>query len=187
LPRRPETANPSPSSQERSAPKASGGRPPKYNWSSIRREYIRGDENCTLESLSAKTGAPSLDTLKKRSGREDWSDLRREFRHQTDTKLREIDADLKAEVRGRHAKVGKAFLTLAVRGMAHVSTEKLDAIDIARFAKIGADLERKALGMEEVTVRLGRIRSPDDLDKLSEAELWQIAGMVKAEDDDDDL
>jgi len=128
-----------------------------------------------------KNRRASLDALKKRSAGEDWSDLRRAFRHQTDTKLQEIDADLKAEVRGRHAKIGKAVTMLAVRAMAHQKPEHMDAIDVARFLKIGTEIERKALGMEEVNVRLGRIKSPDDLDKLSEAELWQIAGMLPPE------
>jgi len=187
MPQKTETAKPRAAKPKGTAPKSAGGRPPKYDWSAIRREYIRGDETCTLEAISAKTGGPSLDTLKKRSAREDWADLRRQFVHQTGTKFQEIDADLKAEVRGRHAKIGKAVTMLAVRGMAHLKPENMDAIDVARFLKIGTEIERKALGMEEVNVRLGRIKSPDDLDKLSEAELWQVAGVLPPEDDEDDL
>ena len=163
-----------------------GGRPATYDWNAIRRAYIRGEDDVTLEALGAITGYPALDTLKKRAAREDWTDLRREFRHQIGTKIREIDADLKTEVRGRHAKVGKALITLGVRALAHQNPSTLEAVDAVRLLKIGTDIERKALGMEEINVRLGRIKSPEDFEKLSEAELWQIAGMLPPEEGDDD-
>ncbi len=188
MPKKTETAaNPKPSRAKTIAPKASAGRPPKYDWSALRRAYIRGDNTVTLESLAAITGSPSKRQLERRCSAEDWPDLRAELRRQTDGKLQAIDADLKAEVRLRHAEAGKSFLDLATSAMQYQNPEALEPIDIARFAKIGADLERKALGMEEVNIRLGRIRSPDDLDKLSEADLWQIAGMLPPEDDDDEL
>lgn len=188
MPRKTETAaKPRAAKPKGSAPKSAGGRPPKYDWSSIRREYIRGDETCTLESLSGRTDGPALETIKRRSAREDWGNLRREFRHKTDAKIQELDTDLKVEVRRRHQQAGQSFMELATAALQYQNPEALEPVDIARFAKIGAELERKALGMEEVNVRLGRIKSPDDLDKLSEAELWQVAGVLPPEDDDDDL
>jgi len=39
-----------------SAPKSAGGRPPKYDWSSIRRESIRGDEGVTFKTLGHISG-----------------------------------------------------------------------------------------------------------------------------------
>ncbi|MGY2892493.1 hypothetical protein [Deinococcus sp. UYEF24] len=188
MPRTTETAaKPRPTKPKKSAPKSAGGRPTTYDWSSIRREYIRGDDNCTLESLGGRTDGPAFETIKRRSAREDWGDLRREFRHKTDARIQELDTDLKVEVRKRHQGAGQSFMELAVAALQYQNPEALEPVDIARYAKIGADLERKALGMEEVTVRLGRIKSPDDLDKLSEADLWQIAGMLPPEDDDDDV
>ncbi|GAA3995301.1 hypothetical protein GCM10022631_01860 [Deinococcus rubellus] len=160
--------------------------PPKYDWAAIRRAYIRGEDSVTLDSLGHDAGAPKPGTIKNRAAREDWTDLRAQFREQVVIKTREIDLDLKAEVRGRHAKVGKALITLGVRGLAHQQPEKLEPVDVVRLLKIGTDIERKALGMEEVNVRVGRIKNPDDLDKLSEAELWQIAGVLPPEEGDDD-
>ncbi|SEI67369.1 hypothetical protein SAMN04488058_101307 [Deinococcus reticulitermitis] len=157
----------------------------KHNWSAIRREYIRGDDTVTLATLAAKEGYPSKRELEKRCSAEDWVELRAEMARQVDGRLRALDLDLKTEVRARQAKVGKAFVALAVRGMAHLKPETLDAIDIARFAKVGAELERKALGMEELNVKVGSIRSPEDLDRLDEATLWKIAGMIPPDEDDD--
>ncbi|UQN06303.1 hypothetical protein [Deinococcus sp. QL22] len=168
-----------------SGARSAGGRPTKYDWTALRREYIRGDDTITLASLAAIARAPSARQLERRCAAEDWADLRLQLRREVDGRLRAVDVDLKTEVRVRQAKIGKAFMTLAVRGMAHQDPSKMDAIDVARFAKIGAELERKALGMEELNVNLGRVKSPDDLDRLSEAELWKIAGMLPPDESDD--
>lgn len=171
MPKRPNT----PPSTPR---KARGGAPPRYDWSDWRRRYIRGDDTTTLEALSAITGAPSLDALKKRSRAEDWPGLRAELRHQTSTAQRAVDQDLLVEVKTRQARLGRALQTTAVKGLANLDTQKLEAVDVARFAKVGAELERKALGMDELTVRLDTLRSPDDLKQLSTEDLLRILGRV---------
>lgn len=135
--------------------------------------------------LSAKTGYPSLDTLKKRSSAEKWTELRAEFRHQVGTRMREVDLDLKTEVRSTLGSLGDLLVDISVRGASHIKPDKLEPIDIARFAKIGTDLKVKAAGMDEFKVRISGLRSPDDLDKLDERDLWRLAGMLPPEDDDD--
>ncbi|CAM3164219.1 Terminase [Deinococcus saxicola] len=158
----------------------------KHDWSAIRREYIRGEDTVTLASLAVRDGAPSERSLERRSSAEDWPELRLQMRREVDGRLRQLDLDMKTEVRVRQARLGKSFIHLAVRGLSHQKPELLEPVDIARFAKIGAELERKALGMEEVNIKIGRIKSPDDLDKHSEAELWQLAGMLPPDEDADD-
>lgn len=162
-----------------------GGRPATHDWTQWRRLYMRGDDRVSLESLSIITGAPSLAQLKRRSSAEDWPSLRAELRAQSDTKIRELDANLKTEFRLQQLSLGKAMITLGVRGMAHDDPAKLEPIDKLRYIKTGSDLARKALGMEEINVRLGRIKNADDLDSLSEAELFQIAGVLPEEEDDE--
>ncbi|MDL2342575.1 hypothetical protein QOL99_00230 [Deinococcus sp. MIMF12] len=157
----------------------------KHDWSAIRREYIRGDDTVTYASLAAKPGYPDKRQIEKRASAEDWVDLRLEVRRQVDGRLRALDLDMKTEVRMRQAKVGKALVTLGVRAMAHQDPEKMDVLDMARTIKIGTELERKALGMEELNINFGRIKSPDDLDKLPEEELWRLAAMIPPDEDDD--
>jgi len=83
-----------------------------------------GDDKASLESLSITTGAPSLAQLKRRSSAENWLALRAELRAQSDTKIQEIDADLKAEVRGRHAKVSQSLITLGMDGLASLGLDR---------------------------------------------------------------
>ncbi|GAA0508495.1 hypothetical protein [Deinococcus depolymerans] len=158
----------------------------KHDWLAIRREYIRGDDTVTLASLAAKPGAPSERQIERRSSAEDWPELRLQMRREVDGRLRAADLDVKTEVRQRQLKVGTALVTLGVRGLAHQKPEDMDMLDVSRAIKIGAELERKALGMEEINVNFGRIRTPEDLDSLDEATLWRVAGMLPPEESDDD-
>ncbi|GGI75207.1 hypothetical protein [Deinococcus wulumuqiensis] len=167
-------------------PKAARHGNRQYDWTSLRREFIRGDDLLTLKAMSAKEGYPAYDTLKTRAAAEDWSDLRTEFRHQVDTKLRELDLDMKTEVRSTLGKLGQALISIGMKGAATIQPDKLEPIDVARFVKIGADLKVKAAGMDEVKVRLGRIKSAADLEKLSDDDLWLLAGMVPPGEEEDD-
>ncbi|THF88397.1 hypothetical protein E7T09_04105 [Deinococcus sp. KSM4-11] len=101
------------------------------------------------------------------------------------TKLRALDTDVKTEVRSTLGSLGDLLVDISVRGAAHLKPDKLEPIDIARFAKIGTDLKVKAAGMDELKIRIGAIRSPDDLEKLDERDLWRLAAMLPPEDDDD--
>lgn len=183
---------PSPAKPKTTPKKSSSGarsaedRRVKHDWSAIRREYIRGDDTVTLASLAATPGYPSERQLERRSSAEDWPDLRLQMRREVDGKLRALDLDMKTEVRRRQLKVGTALITLGVRAMAHQDPEKMDTLDMSRVIKIGGELERKALGMDELNINFGRIKSPDDLDKFSEEELWRIAGMLPPDEDDDE-
>lgn len=161
------------------------GRPPKYDWMQIRREYIRGDDEVTYKSLSHKPGYPAEGSITNRAAREGWTELRAQFRDDVMRAMRQADLDLKTEVRLRQARAGKAMLDVGLRGLVHVDPERLEPIDVARLVKTGADLERKALGMEELNVNMGSIRSPEDLDSLDDTALYKILGALPPEDDDD--
>lgn len=168
---------PAPRKPGRSSGAKPQGRPPAYNWTAIRREYIRGDDSVTLDALSAESrgsGAPSLSQLKRRSSAEDWPDLRAEFRAQTAARVQQLDLETTEEVRIRQAKIGKAMQTIATRGMAHLKPEELGAFGVARLAMAGAQLERQARGMEEYTVRVEDLRSPADLKGLSKDQLQEL-------------
>ncbi|MFC4636980.1 hypothetical protein [Deinococcus hohokamensis] len=168
---------PSPKSNDRSRGAKPQGRPPAYNWTAIRREYIRGDDGVTLDALSAESrgsGYPSLSQVKRRSSAEDWPDLRAQFRAQTAAKVQQLDLETTEEVRIRQAKIGKAMQTAAVRGLAHVKPEELGAFGVARLAMAGAQLERQARGMKEYTVRIEDLRSPADLKRLNKDQLQEL-------------
>ena len=211
-------------------PRKPSGRAAKHDWSTIRREYIRGDDDTTYKLLASRDNAPNERTIEKKAAEEGWTELRADFRREVDLKLRQVDVDLKTEVRRRHAGIGKGMTNIGAtalnslgaglkareddakelmqevaqrlaKGEAADSPKiqqligravdarrfaSLDTMDIVRFIKYGTDLERKALGMEEVTVNFRNINSPDDLDKLPEDVLWKIAGQLPPDEEDDE-
>lgn len=153
------------------------GRPPAYNWTAIRREYIRGDDRVTLDALSAEgrgSGAPSLSQVKRRSSAEDWADLRAQFRAQAAARAQQLDLETVEEVRARQAALGKTLQSLAAGAAAHIDLNEVGAAGVARLATAGAQLERQARGMEEVTVRVEDLRGPADLKALSEEQLMEL-------------
>lgn len=158
------------------------GRPPAYDWTAIRREYIRGDDRVTLESLSSdaetphgsQSQRPSLSQLKRRSGAEDWTDLRSQFRAQVAARAHALDLETVEQVRTRQATLGKALQTLAVRAIPHIDLKEVGPHEMARLALVGTQIERQARGMEEYTVRIEDLSSPADLKKLSREQLSEL-------------
>ena len=55
------------------------------DWDHWRLRYVAGDDAVTLEALSKEPEAPALNTLKKRSSKDSWTEQRERFRHQRDT------------------------------------------------------------------------------------------------------
>lgn len=174
--------SPKPARPRRSSGAKPQGRPPAYDWTAIRREYIRGDDRVTLESLSSdaevhqssETPRPSLSQLKRRSSAEDWLDLRTQFRAQVAARAQALDLETVEQVRMRQATLGKALQTLAVRGMGHVDPKDVGPQEIARLALVGTQIERQARGMEEFTVRIEDLSSPADLKKLTREQLLEL-------------
>ncbi len=121
-------------------------------------------------------GAPSLDALKRRCANENWREKRALLKHAIDTKARDLAQMGIAEVRARHARLGKAMLAIAGKGLAHIEPEKLGDLGVSRLARVGAEIERKALGLETLTLRfeelsdeqLERIAAGEDPDKVLE-------------------
>ena len=161
----------------------SGGRPPKYDWSAIRREYLRGDDTVTYLSLSGKTDYPSHDVIKARAAREDWTELRAEFRHKVVTQAQALDLETLEEVRMRHVRGSKAMQTIALRGMANLDTKEMSAFEVARLYQLGTEAERKARGMEEFTVNIRDIESPADLLKLRPDQLMELYLRTKSKEE----
>lgn len=185
-PSKPKKKTPKAAAAGAKKPKLRKKPPPKFDWSAVRREYIKGDDDVTHKALSLREGFPGHKAIEARAARENWTELRQQFRRDVEGAIRAADLDLKTEVRLRQAKAGKAMMGVGLRGLAHVNPEQLDPIDVARFVKTGAELERKALGMEDLNIKMGSIKSPDDLDQLDESTLWKLAGMLPPEEDDDD-
>ena len=122
----------------------------RYDWNYYRQRYVAAD--VTLADLAALPNAPKLDTLKKRSAREDWTGQREAFRHQASTKTRELASTTEAEIAARHARIAKALQHKALERLQTLTIADLNARDVLAYLKDAAEIERKALGLDSLRV-----------------------------------
>jgi hypothetical protein len=183
MPRKTETAAKPRAAKPKSVPsEKAAGAPPRYDWTEIRRQYVRGDDKVTFSHLGTQSGNPTLSAIKKRAGKEKWADLRTEFRNQVGTKVREMDLETVEQVRMRHVNSARDLQDLAAKGLTALllRAESLSAFEVARLMQLGLEAERKARGMEEFTVKIEDLRSPADLKSLTAEQLLELRGRIKA-------
>ena len=151
-------------------------------WNAIRRAYVRGGDEVTFQSLCAEHPDLTMDMVKKRSTREDWSDLRAEFRHQAGTIARSLDLESLDEVRKRHVTGAKAMQAIALKRLQTLQKDvtAMTPTEAASFYRLGTEIERKARGMEELTVRVEDLRGPSDLKALSNDQLAELVERRRA-------
>ena len=148
----------------------SRGRPVKYDWNHFRILYIKGDDQVTLESISKLPDAPGEVHLRVKSAKEGWRELRQDFRVAVADEMQSFQNLIGLEVRQRQVELARAGQAIVSRVLSDP-----DAIEkslsknptaLATFAKTFADLERKALGLDEARL---------DMRELSDEQLQRIA------------
>ena len=180
MPRKTEIAAKPRAANSKNVPaKKANGTPPKYDWTDIRRQYVRGDDKVTFSHLSTQSGNPTLSAIKKRAGKEKWADLRTEFRNQVGTRVNQMDLETIEDVRLRHVGIALAFQTAGSAALANLDLTDLSAFEVVRLMQLGLEAERKARGMEEFTVRIEDLRSPADLKNLTPEQLLELRARVK--------
>lgn len=156
------------------------GAPVRYDWSDLRRQYVRGDDAVTFKHLGTQTGNPTAGAIKKRAAQEKWSTLRAEFRTQVGTRVNQMDLETIEDVRLRHVGIALAFQTAGSLALSNLDLTGLSASEVVRLMQLGLEAERKARGMEEFTVRIEDLRSPADLKNLTPEQLLELRGRIKA-------
>jgi len=149
---------------------ASKKRKPRYDWEYYRHQYVTGD--ATLAELATLQAAPKLDTLKHHSMQEDWPGQREQYRHQTATKTQDLASTTEAEVAARHVRIAKVLQEKALQRLKGLDMSSLTPREVLAFIREATDIERKALGMDNLTIRnLKKVNWQD----LTEEQLRRIA------------
>jgi hypothetical protein len=128
------------------------------DWDKWRLRYVGGEDSLTLDALSQEPGAPALNTLKKRSSKESWTEQRKRFRHQRDT-IAHHDAHLAAaasevtklidtaEMLTRHM---KALKMIGGKGLAAINAldpNDLKPTEALNYIKFAIEGERLTEGL----------------------------------------
>lgn len=150
------------------------GRPAQYDWDSIRREYFKGGDEVTYQSLSVGIGKPSYDRIKARAAAENWAGLRADFRHHVESKTREVQLEALSVVKARQCKMARLMQQIAMEAIEQIDPASISINAAIRLMVAGCEIERKALQMREYTVNLNDINSPEDLRKLTLEQLFEL-------------
>jgi len=138
----------------------------------IRDEYVMGE--ISLEALAAQHGLATI-TLKKRSAKEKWADLRAQYRTDTSRHTWQIGSVKESETRVRHIQLSKEVLTVALAGLALTDPADLSPRDIVALIKLAWEIECRALGLPEEHSLSG-----SELDAVLREQLERLAGLRQA-------
>lgn len=119
------------------------GETTKIDWLQAKTDYIK-DPTVSLRDLAKKYGVADS-VMMQRSADEGWVKQREEVRAKAEQRLSEKLPETIAEVKDRHAKIGK---TLQGRGLEVIATRKPETFEEARLSVLaGIKIEREALGL----------------------------------------
>lgn len=140
---------------------------PKYDWESLRKLYVSGEVDQLVELSRERTGrpmSPLYNTLRQRAFEEDWTEQKKAYHRNLDTKAHAklaseptteevqqrtqelIDA---SEAIARHLRLAKSLQSVGYQGLRAIDINNLSARDIVALIQLGADMERKALALYE--------------------------------------
>jgi len=127
-------------------------------WPEIRVRYIR--TQATLAELAEEFNIP-LSTLKKRSMKERWSQLRNQYRTRVELVTLERaatqDAEELLETRTRHVKISRALQAKALARLKDLNPNELSPEETRRYLEAGVRIERLVLGEATERFDLGAV------------------------------
>jgi hypothetical protein len=141
----------------------------RYDWTGIRDRYVTGDE--PLERIAEDPDMPAWNTLRKRSSAEGWVEQRDQYRHNVSTKTRERASTQAAEVRARHVRIARAVQAKGLEALRDLDPSKLTPYQLIRYIQAGADIERRAMNLDELNVNTNAV----DWNALTVEQLKRIA------------
>lgn len=119
----------------------------KNDWIAVKQDYLMNPTK-TLEEIGAAYGIPKT-TIQNRSFEDGWAKQRQVLYMKVDKRAQDIQVEKLAELRSRHALIGKFLQTEGIRaikkGKVHVKTAK----DALEYAVEGVRMEREAAGLDK--------------------------------------
>lgn len=126
-----------------------------FDWLEVKTYYLT-HPTVTMEELATKFGI-SFGYLRQVAAAEKWTETKREVQADTDKKVMQAVVETIADVKIRHAKIGKNLQNAAIRSMVDSEgnlTLKAKSLTEAQLAlKTGVQIERDALGLNEKEVK----------------------------------
>jgi hypothetical protein len=131
----------------------------KTNWALYERLYITGLDDVTLEEISGRPGAPSLNALKKHSTADNWGAKRAEYRNKQAAKALDRALESSASDQGKiiadHLKGTEGMRRIARFGFDEAIKE-IEAGTLKVSIETAMHLERHAASVDAKMLSLAR-------------------------------
>ncbi len=136
----------------------------KIVWSKALADYLR-NETQSYASIAAKYGV-SLQAVKKRAAKEGWLNLRQKSLLKVNQELPKMIGENIVEVNARHIRLARSLQEIALKAIEYGESQPTTALQALQSVKIGIEIERKALGMDN----LGNHDNKPDIKDIIEAD-----------------
>lgn len=131
----------------------------KTNWALYERVYVTGLDDVTLEEISGRPNAPSLNALKKHSTADNWGSKRAEYRNKQAAKALDRALESSASDQGKiiadHLKRTEAMRQIAGHGFTEALKE-IAAGNLKVSVETSMHLERHAATVDAKMLSLAR-------------------------------
>lgn len=134
------------------------GKNPHVNWEDWRTRFIQGGDDLTLKVLSEQENAPAHQTIRDRSSKEKWPELRKQYREAIVaqlsahpevqlvlTKVSEI-IDV-AQMLIQHVKIAKLVQGKSLQKIKEINPKTLTNREALEYLKYSIELERLTQGL----------------------------------------
>ena len=123
----------------------------KIVWSKALADYLR-NETQSYASIAVKHGV-SLQSVKKRAAKEGWSNLRQRSIQKVNQELPKMIGESVAEVNARHIRFARTLQEVGLKAIEEGESQPTTPLQALQSVKTGIEIERKALGMNNLENR----------------------------------
>lgn len=138
-----------------------------YDWEVTRQKYICGDDTVTYRVLAQELGCAEA-TVHRRAAKEDWTNLRAEYRERVAIKAMRKASTYEAQLRAEMIQVGRGFLSKSIKALPHLDPATMSHKEIRCYMKDAIEVMCKAAGIaQEHNIRVTK----EDIDNMSIEEM----------------
>jgi hypothetical protein len=137
----------------------------KYDWPTIRQEFVAGGDEVTLGDLAEKYGC-HYQTIRNRSYKEKWLEQKRRFQSKVRTQTENLAATHQAKRRASMLTVADSMKRVAgisikrlLKELENDTGKRLSVNELRQMFKDATDIERVALGIPD-----GQAMTDEELD-----------------------
>ncbi len=126
-----------------------------YDWLALKQEYLMSPDK-TLEEVALEHGVPPS-TLNMKSRLGGWAKERQVLYMKVDHRAQDMQVEKLAELKSRHALIGKFLQTEGVRAIKKGKVHIKSAKDALEYAVEGVKMEREAAGLDKQSPQIVNI------------------------------